>query len=116
MYSWTDVAERTERVYYAAIKVPQVPAVERFRRYVWFRLFLFSPKGNSALMRHGTDISRYYGTGLIFGKMLCLIICVDYILLAFLDFFYPREEIDLAPKFELRKWKEVSSAYACFDG
>jgi hypothetical protein len=50
---------------------------------------------------------RYYGTGLIFGKMLCIIICVDYILLAFLDFFFPRENIDIAPKFELGRWQEV---------
>lgn len=50
---------------------------------------------------------RYYGTGLIFGKMLCIIICVDYILLAFLDYFFPREDIDLAPKFELSRWQEV---------
>lgn len=53
---------------------------------------------------------RYYGTGVIFGKMLCLIICVDYILLAMLDFFYPRDEIDIAPKFELKKWHQVSRA------
>lgn len=46
---------------------------------------------------------------MIFGKMLCIIICVDYILLAFLDFFFPRDEIDLAPKFELDKWYDVSS-------
>ena len=52
---------------------------------------------------------RYYGTGFIFGKMLCIIICVDYILLAFLDFLFPREDIDLAPKFELSQWQEVSS-------
>ena len=52
---------------------------------------------------------RYYGTGFIFGKMLCIIICVDYILLAFLDYLYPRDEIDLAPKFDLDKWHQVSS-------
>lgn len=50
---------------------------------------------------------RYYGTGLVFGKMLCIIICVDYILLAMLDYFFPRSEIDIAPKFELAKWIEV---------
>lgn len=50
---------------------------------------------------------RYYGTGLIFGKMLCIIICVDYILLAFLDYFFPRDEIDLAPKFELSNFVEA---------
>lgn len=39
--------------------------------------------------------------------MLCIVICVDYILLAFLDFLFPREDIDLAPKFELSRWQEV---------
>lgn len=46
--------------------------------------------------------------------MLCLIICVDYILLAFLDFFYPRHMIDLAPKFSLAKWKAVSAGEHAF--
>lgn len=32
MYSWSDVAERTERVYYDAMAVPEVPIVERLRR------------------------------------------------------------------------------------
>ncbi|SGY49241.1 BQ5605_C001g00757 [Microbotryum silenes-dioicae] len=81
IYSWPDVAERTEKVYYDALEVPEVPVVERLR--------------------------RYYGTGLIFGKMLCIIICVDYILLAFLDFFFPREDIDLVPKFELSRWQDL---------
>ncbi|KAK4704327.1 hypothetical protein P7C70_g1881, partial [Phenoliferia sp. Uapishka_3] len=81
IYSWSDVAERTEKVYYSAVEVPEVPVIERLR--------------------------RYYGTGLVFGKMLCLIICVDYILLAFLDFFYPRDDIDIAPKFELKRWQQV---------
>lgn len=81
MYSWADVAERTEKVYYGAMAVDEVPVIERLR--------------------------RYYGTGLVFGKMLCLIICVDYILLAMLDWFFPRSEIDLAPKFELARWHEM---------
>lgn len=38
-----------------------------------------------------------------------MIICLDHILLALLDFFWPREEIDLAPKFELSRWQEVSA-------
>lgn len=32
MYSWTDVALRTERVYYSCMEVPDVPIIERFRR------------------------------------------------------------------------------------
>lgn len=81
MYSWADVAERTEKVYYSAMEVPEVPVVERLR--------------------------RYYGTGYIFGKMLCIIVCVDYILLAILDFFFPRDQIDIAPKFRLDAWHDI---------
>lgn len=32
MYSWEDVAERTERVYEECFRVPPVPLVERFSR------------------------------------------------------------------------------------
>lgn len=32
MYSWADVAERTEKVYYGAMAVPEVPVIERLRR------------------------------------------------------------------------------------
>ncbi|KAK4047029.1 Phosphatidylinositol N-acetylglucosaminyltransferase GPI3 subunit [Microbotryomycetes sp. JL221] len=81
MYSWADVAERTEKVYYDAMTVPDVPVVERLR--------------------------RYYGTGAIFGKILCIVICVDYVCVALLDYFFPREDIDLAPKFGLQRWQEL---------
>ncbi|KAH9464930.1 hypothetical protein Pst134EB_004429 [Puccinia striiformis f. sp. tritici] len=33
MYSWTDVAARTEHVYYEAFKIEPAPLIERFRRY-----------------------------------------------------------------------------------
>ncbi|GAA5905769.1 hypothetical protein JCM5296_005732 [Sporobolomyces johnsonii] len=81
VYSWTDVTERTERVYEQAMAVPRVPVVERLR--------------------------RYYGTGAVFGKIMCIIVVVDYFLLAFLDWLYPRDEIDLAPKFDLERWKQI---------
>lgn len=32
MYSWSDVADRTEKVYYGAMTVPEVPVIERLRR------------------------------------------------------------------------------------
>ncbi|GAA6027252.1 hypothetical protein JCM8097_002527 [Rhodosporidiobolus ruineniae] len=81
VYSWRDVAERTERVYYQAMEVPRVPVVERMR--------------------------RYYGTGAVFGKIMCIILIVDYILLALLDLFKPRDRIDRAPKFDLEKWRKI---------
>lgn len=36
MYSWANVAERTEKVYYAAVAVPEVPVIERLRRCALF--------------------------------------------------------------------------------
>lgn len=38
---------------------------------------------------------------------MCIIIIVDYVLLAVMDFFSPRDKIDRAPKFELERWKRV---------
>ncbi|BGP24600.1 Phosphatidylinositol N-acetylglucosaminyltransferase GPI3 subunit [Rhodotorula toruloides] len=81
VYSWTDVAERTERVYYHAMSVPRVPLVERLR--------------------------RYYGTGAVFGKIMCIVIIVDYILLAVMDYLSPRDKMDRAPKFDLERWKRI---------
>ncbi|GAA5824277.1 hypothetical protein JCM11251_001595 [Rhodosporidiobolus azoricus] len=81
VYSWTDVTERTEKVYYHAMEVPRVPVVERLR--------------------------RYYGTGAVFGKIMCIIVIVDHMLLVLLEFFQPEKDIDRAPKFDLNKWKRI---------
>ncbi|GAA5829766.1 hypothetical protein JCM3766R1_001298 [Sporobolomyces carnicolor] len=81
VYSWGDVAERTERVYEEAIKTDQPPVVERLR--------------------------RYYGTGRVFGIIMCVIVMVDYMWLAVLDWWSPRCRIELAPKFDLDKWRRV---------
>jgi phosphatidylinositol glycan class A protein len=55
---------------------------------------------------------RYYGTGAVFGKIMCIIIMVDYILLALLDYFQPRESLGRARKFNLNRWKKVSRSLA----
>ncbi|GAA5978271.1 hypothetical protein JCM11641_001155 [Rhodosporidiobolus odoratus] len=81
VYSWDQAAEQTEEVYYQSMQVPRVPVVERLR--------------------------RYYGTGTVFGKIMCIIVMVDHILLALLDFFSPRDRIDRAPKFDLEKWRRI---------
>ncbi|ORX63433.1 UDP-Glycosyltransferase/glycogen phosphorylase [Linderina pennispora] len=60
MYSWYDVAERTEKVYYQIADMPELPLIERFR--------------------------RYYGCGLVAGKLFCL-------------WLWPRENIEVARPF-----------------
>ncbi|KAA1102067.1 hypothetical protein PGT21_035687 [Puccinia graminis f. sp. tritici] len=73
MYSWTDIAARTEHVYYEAFKIEPAPLIERFR--------------------------RYYGSGSIFGKVMCIVVMCQYIFMGILDWWLPREQIDYAPDF-----------------
>ncbi|KAI3636506.1 hypothetical protein MIR68_005451 [Amoeboaphelidium protococcarum] len=80
MYSWMDVAERTERVYSSILEMPDVPLIERLR--------------------------RFYGCGMWAGKLFCCIVALNYIFLLFLEWLYPRSDIDLVPKFDLAEYKE----------
>jgi phosphatidylinositol N-acetylglucosaminyltransferase subunit A len=106
MYSWYDVAERTERVYKIAMDVEPPAMVERLRRSVPF--FQFSRSSLS-----GTDFCRgksYFGTGLFFGKIMCIVICVDFIFLSILAWLCSDDRIDRAPKWDSRKYEELRRA------
>lgn len=93
MYSWTDVAERTERVYEGICRGERVGLMERLK--------------------------RYYGCGVWAGKLFVLCVVVDYLILVvcvlfifyfpllclmltwspfaqFLEFLFPRSGIDIA--------------------
>ncbi|CAG8583791.1 18997_t:CDS:2 [Rhizophagus irregularis] len=59
MYSWVNVAERTEKVYDAIWKMRIPPLMERLR--------------------------RYYGCGLWAGKIFCILIAIDYLIWRFLE-------------------------------
>jgi hypothetical protein len=70
MYSWHDIASRTEKVYNdITIKQP-LPLIDRLK--------------------------RYYGCGAWAGKLFCLLVALDFLLLWFLEFCFPREGIDVA--------------------
>ncbi|KAJ4291970.1 Phosphatidylinositol N-acetylglucosaminyltransferase GPI3 subunit [Kalmusia sp. IMI 367209] len=68
MYSWTDVAQRTERVY-DGIDVRSFALIDRLK--------------------------RYYGCGIWAGKLFCLCAIVDYLLYVILEIFAPRSRIDI---------------------
>lgn len=59
MYSWSDVAERTEKVYYAILRERECTLMERFL--------------------------KYNGCGLLSGKISCIIVAMNYIFLWILD-------------------------------
>lgn len=94
MYSWTDVAQRTERVYDGITAA--IPEEE---------FYGLQPGGewSAARGRAGIEsyalidrLKRYYGCGIWAGKLFCLCVVVDYLILLFLEVWYPRANIDLA--------------------
>jgi phosphatidylinositol N-acetylglucosaminyltransferase subunit A len=80
MYSWTDVAMRTEVVYK---KVKDTP--------------------NSSLSNR---LLKYNECGAFAGILGMMIVVVDLYFYVLLEYLFPREEIDLAPKFDSEYWKE----------
>jgi phosphatidylinositol glycan class A protein len=94
MYSWTDVAQRTERVYdgisgaishkefYQAGGAPGAWGPTRGRAGVH----------SFALIDR---LKRYYGCGVWAGKLFCLCVVIDYLLYVVLEIFAPRSRIDI---------------------
>lgn len=103
MYSWTDVAERTERVYNG---ISGVLSEEEFYGY-------HSGGGWSATRgRAGVQsfalidrLKRYYGCGIWAGKLFCLCVVIDYLLFVFLEMWAPRSNIDIA-----RSWPKKTAS------
>ncbi|KAI8461624.1 phosphatidylinositol glycan, class A [Phakopsora pachyrhizi] len=83
MYSWSNVAKRTENVYLSAMEIEPVLLIERLR--------------------------RYYGSGSIFGKVMCMVLVCQYIIMGILDWYYPRDQIDFAPDFNYEDYVEVGA-------
>ncbi|XP_024525619.1 phosphatidylinositol N-acetylglucosaminyltransferase subunit A isoform X1 [Selaginella moellendorffii] len=71
MYSWMDVAKRTEVVYNHAAATPRSNLRDR--------------------------LARYFSCGPWAGKLFCLVVILDYIVLLFLEWCQPREEMDTVP-------------------
>jgi phosphatidylinositol glycan class A protein len=92
MYAWSDIAQRTEVVYYRAMESERKDTFERLTRYVLF--CPFSEKceyeGYSA-----DDVIRVLSLGPVFGPVLCCIMAVQHWFFWFLEWYDPRAGIDL---------------------
>lgn len=108
MYSWTDVAQRTEIVYdeisgaFSYDEHGQDAGVGAARSTTRSRAGVQS----FALIDR---LKRYYGCGIWAGKLFCLCVIVDYLLYVVLEIFAPRSRIDIArnwPKKDCRNGKE----------
>ncbi|KAI7864557.1 GlcNAc transferase [Spinellus fusiger] len=80
MYSWSNVAERTEKVYELISQSQPSPLIERLR--------------------------RYYGCGLYAGKIFCMVMALDYLFWRFLEFVFPKESIERAQPFPYKRYRE----------
>lgn len=74
MYSWHDVAKRTDDVYQKVMLLEDPSLADRFE--------------------------KYSNCGPIAGKFGVMIIAVNYIFWLFLEWFFPRTGIDIAPTFD----------------
>lgn len=78
MYSWANIAKRTENVYHS----------------------LNYRKINQPLLQR---LKKYYFCGAVAGKLYCVVVIFDIFIYALLEYFYPREHIDLASKWPRRR-------------
>lgn len=94
MYSWTNVAERTERVYDG---ITGVLSEEDFygghTHGSWT-----ATRGRAGIQSFALidRLKRYYGCGIWAGKLFCLCVVIDYLILQFLEIWAPRTKIDIA--------------------
>lgn len=104
MYSWTNVAERTERVYDG---ITGAISEEDFYGDVsgggWS-----ATRGRAGVQSFALidRLKRYYGCGIWAGKLFCLCVIIDYLIFQLLEMLFPRSNIDIC-----RNWpKKVSKS------
>lgn len=77
MYSWTDICARLERVYALALRTHSDDLLPR--------------------------LARFYRCGAVAGKLFCCVVVVEHLYGRWLDWWRPKREIDLAPKFRVHE-------------
>ncbi|CCE81701.1 Piso0_002366 [Millerozyma farinosa CBS 7064] len=82
MYSWENIAKRTENVYD----------------------LLYTKRINKGIIAR---LQKYYCCGLIAGKLFVLCVLVDIFILLLLDWFYPADNIDKVTKWPKKKKKRI---------
>lgn len=94
MYSWTDVAQRTERVYDG---ISGALDYEEFYQGAGPEAARNATPGRAGVRSFALidRLKRYYGCGIWAGKLFCLCAVVDYLIYILLEIFYPRDRIDI---------------------
>ncbi len=97
MYSWTNVAERTERVYNGisgALSEADFYGYDTAKAANWS-----ATRGRSGVQSFALidRLKRYYGCGIWAGKLFCLCVIVDYLIFLFCELWWPKDSIDICP-------------------
>lgn len=101
MYSWSDIARRTERVYDLITGTPAAPDNEGYYDEEWMHYGQPAQPQSFALMDR---LKRYFGCGIWAGKLFVIVVVVDYLVYCFLELMYPRDKIDLC-----KPWPKIAS-------
>lgn len=106
MYSWEDVAERTEKVYdsilgsgtddYFGHDDSQTTSWNTMRTKLAVQSFALIDR-----------LKRYYGCGIWAGKLFCICVVIDYLLFLVLEYLAPRDDVDIA-----RDWPKKTRVQA----
>jgi phosphatidylinositol glycan class A protein len=106
MYSWTDVAQRTERVYDG---ISGVIRHDEFYQSAVAAGVWSATRGRSGVQSFALieRLKRYYGCGIWAGKLFCLCVIVDYLLYVLLELFAPRSRIDICKDWPKKEPKET---------
>ena len=94
MYSWTDVAQRTERVYNGIIgAISEEEFYGDHSHGGWS-----ATRGRTGVQSFALidRLKRYYGCGVWAGKLFCLCVVIDYLIFVFLEIWAPKKDIDIA--------------------
>ncbi|RMZ75197.1 hypothetical protein DV738_g5593, partial [Chaetothyriales sp. CBS 135597] len=94
MYSWADVAQRTERVYDGITgAISEQEFYGHHPRASWS-----AARGRVGVQNYALidRLKRYYGCGIWAGKLFCLCAIIDYLFYLFLEVCAPRGNIDIA--------------------
>ena len=94
MYSWTNVAQRTERVYDG---ITGAISEEEFYGDPYDGGWS-ATRGRAGVQSFALidRLKRYYGCGIWAGKLFCLCVVIDYLIFVCLEIWAPRANIDIA--------------------
>jgi phosphatidylinositol glycan class A protein len=107
MYSWTDVAQRTERVYDG---ISGAISHEDFYHAGGAAATWGATRGRAGVHSFALieRLKRYYGCGVWAGKLFCLCVVIDYLLYLILEFFAPRSRIDICKDWPKKPLKDAN--------